>query len=150
MIRHLRAGTACAALALLQLTACGGGGSNNPVFTLPPPSTTTAPPPSEPPPVAASPLQRDTIYGSVLGTDDSARNGTYSWKGVPYAKAPVGDLRWKPPVDPDSWPLTRPAQAFANACVQSGRLYGPGRTTSTTPPSAAPWARRSAPRTACT
>jgi para-nitrobenzyl esterase len=130
MIRHLRAGTACAVLALLQLSACGGGGSNNPVFTPIPPATTpppTTPPPSEPPPVVTSPLQRDTVYGSVLGTDDAAANGTYSWKGVPFAKPPVGELRWKAPVDPQPWTTVKTTQKLGNACVQTGRLYGPGQ-----------------------
>ncbi|KIQ31997.1 carboxylesterase [Variovorax paradoxus] len=130
MIRHLRAGTACAVLALLQLSACGGGGSNNPVFTPIPPATTppaTDPPPSEPPPVVTSPLQRATVYGSVLGNDDSAATGTYSWKGVPFAKPPVGDLRWKAPVDPEPWAAVKTTQKLGNACVQTGRLYGPGQ-----------------------
>jgi len=126
MIRHLRAGTACAVLALLQLTACGGGGSNNPVFTPLPPAT-TSPPPSEPPPAATSPLQRATVYGSILGTDDAATNGTYSWKGVPFAKPPVGELRWKAPVDPTPWTTVKTTQKLGNACVQTGRLYGPGQ-----------------------
>ncbi|MDQ0012026.1 para-nitrobenzyl esterase [Variovorax boronicumulans] len=126
MIRHLRAGIACAVLALLQLTACGGGGSNNPVFTPLPPAT-TSPPPSEPPPAATSPLQRATVYGSILGTDDAATNGTYSWKGVPFAKPPVGELRWKAPVDPTPWTAVKTTQKLGNACVQTGRLYGPGQ-----------------------
>lgn len=126
MIRHLRAGTACAVLALLQLTACGGGGSNNPVFTPLPPAT-TSPPPSEQPPAATSPLQRATVYGSILGTDDAATNGTYSWKGVPFAKPPVGELRWKAPVDPTPWTTVKTTQKLGNACVQTGRLYGPGQ-----------------------
>lgn len=70
--------------------------------------------------------QRQTSYGNVLGSDNSAASGTYAWKGVPYAKAPVGALRWKPPVDPDAWTTTRTTQQFGNACVQSERLYGPG------------------------
>ena len=32
----------------------------------------------------------------------------------------------EPPVDPDAWTTTRAAKAFANACVQYGRIYGPG------------------------
>jgi para-nitrobenzyl esterase len=129
-LRHLRAGTACAVLALLQLSACGGGGSNNPMFTpIPPVATTppTTPPPSEPPPVVTSPLQRATVYGNVLGTDDAAATGTYSWKGVPFAKPPVGELRWKAPVDPVPWTTVKTTQKLGNACVQTGRLYGPGQ-----------------------
>ena len=68
---------------------------------------------------------RDTAYGRVEGTADAA-TGTYSWKGVPYAKPPVGALRWKAPVDPDAWTDTRKTQQFGNACVQYGRIYGPG------------------------
>ena len=46
--------------------------------------------------------QRQTAFGTVVGTDNSATSGTYAWKGVPFAKPPVGDLRWKAPVDPDA------------------------------------------------
>ena len=46
---------------------------------------------------------------------------------MPFAKPPVGALRWKAPVDPDAWgDLTRTTQKFGNACVQYGRIYGPG------------------------
>jgi para-nitrobenzyl esterase len=71
-------------------------------------------------------LQRDTAWGPVVGSDDSARNGTWAWKGVPYAAAPVGSLRWRAPQDPTPWTAPRPATAFAPACLQTGRLYGPG------------------------
>jgi para-nitrobenzyl esterase len=43
---------------------------------------------------------RRTQYGPVVGTDDSRRNGTYAWKGIPFARPPVGELRWKAPVEP--------------------------------------------------
>lgn len=103
---------AVAAVVLLEVAGCGGSGS--------------APVPPEQPP--APPLtERATSFGTVVGSDDTAASGTFSWKGIPYAKAPAGDLRWKPPVDPEPWTTKRPAQSFANACVQSGRLYGPGR-----------------------
>src|SRR5206468_11421565 len=57
---------------------------------------------------------------------DSATTGTYAWKGVPFAKPPVGELRWKKPVDPHAWTSPSPTQQFGNACVQYGRIYGPG------------------------
>jgi carboxylesterase type B len=72
------------------------------------------------------PTQRQTQLGPIFGSDNSATSGTYAWKGVPYAKAPVGELRWKPPVDPAPWTTPRYTQQFGNACVQNGRLYGPG------------------------
>jgi len=71
-------------------------------------------------------LLRHTRYGPVRGVDDSAASGTYYWKGVPYAQAPVGDLRWKAPVAPQRWTTPRDASRFGNACVQYGRIYGPG------------------------
>ena len=75
---------------------------------------------------APSPTQRETTLGAVLGADDSASTGTYAWKGVPYAKPPVGALRWKAPVDAEPWTSVKTTQQFGNACASSGRLYGPG------------------------
>ncbi len=113
---------ALAALVVLQVAGCGGGGGSPDPF----PVGGSAPPP--PPPVAETPaLQRATRFGPMLGSDDSASTGTYSWKGIPFARPPVGALRWMPPVDPEPWTEARSARDFAPACVQSGRLYGPGR-----------------------
>ena len=72
------------------------------------------------------PTQADTAFGQVQGVDDSARTGTYAWKGIPFAKAPVGALRWMAPVDPDPWTTPRATTQFASPCVQYGRIYGPG------------------------
>lgn len=71
-------------------------------------------------------MQRNTTSGPVIGSDDATGSGTWNWKGVPYARAPVGDLRWRPPREPEQWTSARSATAFASACVQTGRLYGPG------------------------
>jgi para-nitrobenzyl esterase len=71
-------------------------------------------------------LERQTRHGPIVGVDDSATNGTYAWKGVPFAAPPVGALRWAPPVDPVPWKAPRLTQQFGNACVQYGRIYGPG------------------------
>jgi para-nitrobenzyl esterase len=45
---------------------------------------------------------------------------------VPYAQPPLGRLRWRAPQSPRAWTTARDATAFAPACVQTGRLYGPG------------------------
>ncbi len=66
-----------------------------------------------------------TEFGLVVGSIDKPTK-TLSWRGVPYAKPPVGELRWKAPVDPEPWAAPRPTQQFGSACVQYGRIYGPG------------------------
>jgi para-nitrobenzyl esterase len=45
-------------------------------------------------------------------------NNTWAWKGVPYAKPPVGDLRWKAPEEPESWKGVRQAKDECEPCTQ--------------------------------
>jgi para-nitrobenzyl esterase len=71
------------------------------------------------------PLVRKTHLGEVQGAQDASAS-TWSWKGIPYAKPPVGALRWQPPQEPDAWTSARTSTAFGNACAQYGRIYGPG------------------------
>lgn len=40
------------------------------------------------------------------------------FKGIPYAKPPVGNLRWKPPQAPVAWTGIRSATEFGHACMQ--------------------------------
>jgi para-nitrobenzyl esterase len=68
---------------------------------------------------------RSTEYGLVDGAVDPSTK-TLSWKGIPFAKPPVGALRWRAPLDPDKWNNVRTTKAFGNACSQYGRIYGPG------------------------
>ena len=74
----------------------------------------------------SGPEVRSTVYGPITGVDDTANSGTYFWKGVPFAKPPVGALRWKAPVDPDPWPNGLVTAKFGNASVQPGHMFGPG------------------------
>jgi para-nitrobenzyl esterase len=116
---------ATAAAALAALAACGGGSSGGSGFAFVP--GTPAPAPVPPPqPVADGPMVRQTTAGKIEGVDDSAGSGTYFWKGVPFAKAPAGSLRWRAPVEPDAWSDIRPAKTFGAACLQIGRVFGPG------------------------
>src|SRR5215472_7242941 len=41
------------------------------------------------------------------------------FKGIPYAAAPVGDLRWRGPQTPVKWEGVRKADQFSAACMQS-------------------------------
>lgn len=42
-----------------------------------------------------------TGYGRLRGYGPTA--DTWQWVGVPYAKPPVGDLRWRAPQPPETW-----------------------------------------------
>src|ERR1700683_3533295 len=50
------------------------------------------------------------------------------YRGVPYAAAPSGDLRWKPPQPAPAWEGVRQANAPGNACPQppypTNGIYG--------------------------
>lgn len=41
-----------------------------------------------------------------------------SFKGIPYAKPPVGSMRWREPVAPDAWTGVRDCFEYGNACPQ--------------------------------
>src|ERR1700674_2988909 len=73
-----------------------------------------------------SSVVKATQFGPIEGVDDSAASGTYYWLGVPFAAPPTGSLRWKAPVDATPWKTTLATKRFGNACVQYGRIYGPG------------------------
>ncbi len=123
------AARAFAVTACVALSACGGGGSSGssfPLLPIAPPAPPAAPPPAAAPPAADAPMVRLTTAGKVEGVDDSANSGTYFWKGIPFAQPPVGALRWRAPVEPVAWSDTRPAKKFGNACLQIGRIFGPG------------------------
>jgi len=63
-----------------------------------------------------------TLYGAVKGSEDEA--GTWVWKAIPFAKPPVGDLRWKAPQDPEPWDGVREEIEFCSACTQYDQLSG--------------------------
>jgi para-nitrobenzyl esterase len=41
------------------------------------------------------------------------------FRGIPYARAPVGPLRWREPLSVKPWPGVRAAISFAPACAQT-------------------------------
>jgi len=54
--------------------------------------------------------------GSVQGVESS---GVISFKGIPYAAPPVGDLRWRDPQPVEPWKTTLDAADFGPACMQT-------------------------------
>ena len=57
-----------------------------------------------------------TKNGNMKGT---YKNGVSSFKGVPFAKPPVGELRWKKPVAPDPSTKDVDATEYGYAAMQS-------------------------------
>jgi para-nitrobenzyl esterase len=45
-------------------------------------------------------------------------DGALSFKGVPFAKPPVGDLRWRPPQPADRWKGVFVADRYGHDCMQ--------------------------------
>ena len=76
--------------------------------------------------LVARPAQAATRVdgGAVRG----AREGDLTiYRGVPYAAAPIGALRWRPPQPVRPWRGVKAARAFAPACLQAG-VSMPGET----------------------
>ncbi len=63
-----------------------------------------------------------TGYGLVEGVSDA--EGTWAWKGIPYAAPPVGDLRWKAPRPPQPWLGIRKADRFGSSSAQIMPVLG--------------------------
>ena len=57
----------------------------------------------------------DTTYGPVCGFDDG---DIKVWRGIRYAAAPVGELRWRAPQPPERWTEIADATRPGPACPQ--------------------------------
>jgi para-nitrobenzyl esterase len=58
-----------------------------------------------------------TAMGPIQGTITKDEN-VFNYKGIPYAKPPLGKLRWSPPEETDSWAEVKLANSYGNRCMQ--------------------------------
>ena len=87
------------------------------------PALATAPPAGDAGPgYAGQHPEVRTDDGVVRG---EARSEVTSYKGIPYAAPPVGDLRWAAPQPAAAWEGVRDATEFGGSCVQ-GTGWDPG------------------------
>ena len=61
------------------------------------------------------------IIGTNINEDD--QKDIYAWYGIPYAKPPVGELRWKAPRDFEFISNRFDANKLPNRCVQVSNFY---------------------------
>lgn len=69
----------------------------------------------------AAPLlaaDRVKVDGGVIESTAPAVNGVRSFKGIPYAAPPVGELRWREPQPVKRWKGVRKADEFGPRCMQ--------------------------------
>src|SRR5688572_27382392 len=70
-----------------------------------------------------------TGYGDLRGTID---RGVTVFRGVPYARPPVGPLRFVPPQPLDGWTGVRDGTIFGQPAMQGACAASPGRNCSPT------------------
>jgi len=74
-----------------------------------------------PAPVAEDETRRTLAQGEIIGF--TTEDGAHSWRAVPFAAAPQGNLRWRAPRPAEPWEGLRDATRFADRCLQiSNRL----------------------------
>ena len=71
--------------------------------------------PPTPEPATLRTLAAGEIIGAVLSEGE-----VHAWKGVPYARPPIGDLRWRAPQPPEAWSGRLEALESGSACAQLG------------------------------
>lgn len=65
-----------------------------------------------------------TPQGPVQGVVSADNPSIVSYQGLPFAAAPLGDLRWAPPAPAPRWDEPRDATEFGTRCMQATDVEG--------------------------
>jgi para-nitrobenzyl esterase len=70
--------------------------------------------------MAGTALAQDRVKtaNGVIESTAAPKDGVRSFKGIPFAQPPVGDLRWREPQPVKNWTGARNADDFGPACMQ--------------------------------
>lgn len=98
-------------LAATLLAGCGGSGSGSD---------------DDEEELASASTERTVSQGKLNGT---LENGMLSFKGIPYARPPVGNLRYTAPQPAGSWEGTLEAKEFGGSCIQPQSTFGASEST---------------------
>ena len=77
-----------------------------------------------------------TVIRTQSGPVRAVAPNVVAFKGIPYAAAPTGNRRWRPPVLPEPWTEIRDARQFGPQCPQPNNTFpgaiprAPARTSS--------------------
>jgi len=98
------------------VVAATGCGDNADRAGTPAPELDAAPgAPDAPPPPLSGPTKIAIASGEVQG---GVEGTSRQFLGIPYARPPVGELRWKAPQPADPWTAPRDATQFGKRCAQ--------------------------------
>ena len=75
-------------------------------------------------PVADGATVREISQGELIGS--TTPQGAHAWLGIPYADAPIGDLRWRAPREPARWSDRYEALDGTRRCLQYASEIEPG------------------------
>ena len=60
---------------------------------------------------------RTINQGEIIGIESD--HNTFAWLGIPFAEPPVGNLRWKAPIQPKKFDSRFEASEFSQVCFQA-------------------------------
>ena len=71
-------------------------------------------------PAALAQISTSKVTGGQLA--GTLVDGVASFKGIPFAAPPIGELRWKAPQPVPAWQGVRKAEAYGPSCMQSAQM----------------------------